>query len=108
MSTEIVRFSAPLEVWTIGEKNSSVAVVTLPPQAVEQLSAYELVRRLELGRRRGFGSVRVTVRVGGSEWQTSAFPLKNGATWFVPIKAVIRRAEGLEEGDPVELELELR
>jgi hypothetical protein len=107
VSADNVRFSAPLEVWTNDAENSSVAVVTLPPQAAEQLSAYELVRRLELGRRRGFGSVRLIVRVGGSEWQTSAFPLKGGAAWFVPIKGVIRKAEGLEEGVPVEVELEL-
>jgi len=107
VSTDLVRFSAALEVWTMTEENSSVAIVTLPPQASEQLSAHELARRLELGKRRGFGSVRLTVRVGGSEWQTSAFPLKGGTAWFVPIKAAIRKAEGLEEGVPVEVELAL-
>jgi len=107
MSADSVRFSAPLEVWTNEAENSFVAFVTLPPQAAEQLSAHELARRLELGKRRGFGSVKLTARVGDSAWQTSAFPLKGGAGWFLAIKAAIRRAEGLEEGDCIEVELHL-
>jgi Domain of unknown function (DUF1905). len=107
MSDDTVRFSAPLEVWTNEAENSSVAFVTLTADAAEQLSAHELARRLELGRRRGFGSVRVTVRVGGSEWQTSAFPMKGGDSWFLPIKVAICRAEGLVEGDCIEVELDL-
>ena len=54
----------------------------------------------------GSDRVRVTVRVGGSEWQTSVFPQKGG-TWFLPVKVAVRRAEGLEEGETVEAELEL-
>ena len=57
--------------------------------------------------RRGFGSVKVIVRVGGSEWRTSVFPQKSGG-WFLPVKKAIQRAEGLMEGEPVEAELELR
>jgi len=108
MRADSVRFSAPLEVWTNEAESSSVAFVTLPPEAAEQLSAHELARRLELGKGRGFGSVRLTVRVGGSEWQTSAFPLKGGAGWFVAIKAAICRAEGLVEGQRIEVELDLQ
>jgi hypothetical protein len=47
------------------------------------------------------------VRVGGSEWQTSVFPQKGG-TWFLPVKLSVRRAEGLDEGDTVDVELELQ
>lgn len=101
-----VSFSAPLQIWTNEAERSSMGFVVVPQPAAEAISGYELVRRLELGKRRGFGSVRVTVRVGGSEWQTSVFPQKEG-TWFLPIKVAVRRAEGLDEGDPVEVELEL-
>ena len=61
--------------------------------------------RLRRGRR-GFGSVRVTVTLGDSRWQTSLFPNKDGS-WFLPVKKPVREAEGLLEGDEVEVTLEL-
>jgi len=64
------------------------------------------MRRLELGRRRGFGSVRVEPRIGGSVWRTSVFPPKDGG-WFLPVKKAICRAEGLVETDEVEVALRL-
>jgi hypothetical protein len=104
--SDTVQFSAPLLIWTNGAENSSVGYVIVPRPAADEIAGHELARRLELGKRRGFGSVRVTVRVGGSEWQTSVFPQKGG-TWFLPVKVAVRRAEGLEEGGTVEAELEL-
>jgi hypothetical protein len=65
-----------------------------------------LARRLELGKRRGFGSVKVTAQIGGSRWQTSLFPQKSGG-WFLPVKKPVRLAENLDFGDDVEGELEL-
>ena len=104
--SDTVRFSAPLLIWTNEAENRSVGYVVIPQPTADEIAAHELARRLELGKRRGFGSVRVTVRVGGSEWQTSVFPQKGG-TWFLPVKVAVRRAEGLEEGETVEAELEL-
>lgn len=53
----------------------------------------------------GWGVIPVTVRVGKSEWQTSLFP-KDGR-YLVPIRANVRKAEGLEEGDEVTIRLDL-
>lgn len=83
-----------------------MSYVTVPGEAAEAIRGYELMRRLELGKRRGFGSVKVIVHLGEHRWDTSVFPQKDG-TWFCPIKVQYRRAEGLEEGDPVRIELEL-
>jgi hypothetical protein len=79
---------------------------TPPAHAAEAIAGHELARRLEVGQRRGFGSVKATVRLGGSEWQTSLFPSKDHG-WFLPVKKPVRVAEGLSEGDEVEVELEL-
>lgn len=106
MSADTVRFSAPLLIWTNEAENSSVGYVVIPQPTADAIAGHELARRLELGKRRGFGSVKVTVRIGGSEWRTSAFPQKDG-TWFLPVKVAVRRAERLEEGDLVEAELDL-
>ena len=53
----------------------------------------------------GWGVIPVHVRIGKTEWQTSLFP-KNGL-YIVPVKASVRRAENLEEGDNVTVRLEV-
>ncbi|MXO58172.1 DUF1905 domain-containing protein [Altererythrobacter salegens] len=100
-----VRFVAPLQSMIIEEGMPPIGFVHLTDEAAEQVTCHELERRLELGKRRGFGSVKVTVRVGESEWQTSAFPSQG--RWFLPIKKPVRLAEDLAEGEPVEVELDL-
>ncbi len=53
---DTVSFTAPLLVWRT-EKYGDIGYVRIEGAAAEAISAHELVRRLELGRRRGFGSV---------------------------------------------------
>jgi hypothetical protein len=105
VSGETVSFSAPLLVWAT-EKYGNIGYVMIVGEAADAITAYELMRRLELGRRRGFGSVRVNVTVGDSRWSTSVFPPRSGG-WFLPVKKAICRAEGLEEGDEIDVLLEL-
>lgn len=105
MATDTVRFTAPLSVWRT-EKYGDIGYVTIEGPAAEAIGAYELMRRLELGRRRGFGSVKVEAVVGDSRWSTSVFPQKGGG-WFLPVKKAICRAEDLGAGDEVEVRLEL-
>ena len=90
----------------IEEGYDPIGWVPLGGEAADAVAAHELVRRVERGKRRGFGSVKVTAQVGGSRWQTSLFPQKSGG-WFLPIKKPVRLAEGLEQGEPVEVVLEL-
>ena len=54
----------------------------------------------------GWGMIPVQVRIGKTEWTTSLFP-KDGR-YVVPVKASIRKAEKLEEGDTVTMRLEVR
>ena len=103
--SDTVSFTAPLSVWRT-EKYGDIGYVTIGDAAAEAIAAHELMRRLELGRRRGFGSVKVEAVVGDSRWSTSVFPQKSGG-WFLPVKKAICRAEGLEAGDEVEVRLEL-
>jgi len=105
MSTETIRFTANLLAWRT-EKYGDICYVMIADRAAEAISAHELIRRLENGRRRGFGSVKVNVEIGDSRWSTSVFPPKGGG-WFLPVKKVICRAEGLETGDAVTVQLEL-
>ena len=51
----------------------------------------------------GWGMIPVTARIGATGWETSLFP-KDGL-YVVPVKAAVRRAEGLDEGDAVTVRL---
>jgi hypothetical protein len=51
----------------------------------------------------GWGVIPVEVRIGKTEFKTSLFP-KDGL-YLVPIKAIVRKAEKLEEGDEVDVHL---
>lgn len=51
----------------------------------------------------GWGMIPVGARSGTSEWTTALWPKDGG--YIVPIKAKVRKAEGLGEGDSVTLAL---
>ncbi len=51
----------------------------------------------------GWGMIPVTARIGETIWTTSLFP-KQGR-YVVPVKASVRQAEGIDEGDLVEVRL---
>jgi hypothetical protein len=101
-----LHFSAPLQSLHIEEGYAPIGYLRIPPEAAEAIAGHAFERRLEMGKRRGFGSVKVTVTLGDSTWQTSLFPNKDGS-WFLPIKKPVRVAEGLADGDEIEVELEL-
>jgi hypothetical protein len=51
----------------------------------------------------GWGMIPVSAQIGGTTWTTSLFP-KDGR-YVVPVKAAVRRAEGLEEGTTADVRL---
>lgn len=53
----------------------------------------------------GFGSVRVRVTIGDSEWKTSVFPQRNSGPFVLPVKKPIRLKEKIDAGDTVDVEL---
>jgi hypothetical protein len=53
----------------------------------------------------GWGVLPVQVRIGQTAWRTSLFPKDD--RYLVPIKASVRKAEQLEEGDVVDIRLEV-
>jgi hypothetical protein len=54
----------------------------------------------------GWGMIPVKVCIGKSAFETSLFPKDGG--YVVPIKDVVRNAEGLSVGDTVTVELAIR
>jgi hypothetical protein len=47
----------------------------------------------------GWGMIPVAVRIGSTRWTTSLFPKDGG--YVVPLKDLVRNAEGLDVGDTV-------
>ena len=74
--------------------------VTVPAKQCRGLKA------LSGGVTYGWGMIPVHVRIGTSEWTTSLWP-KDGR-YIVPIKASVRKAEKLAEGDSVTVRLDVR
>lgn len=93
-----MQFEFEAEIWRWQARNDDGWLfVTVP----EELSAdIREVPRMP----RGFGSVRVRVGIGATEWMTSIFP--SGDTYALPLKKAVRRAEGLELGDVCTVRLE--
>jgi hypothetical protein len=96
----IVEFESELWIWD-AEGKGAWTFVTVPPE----LSAD--IAELQEGPRRGFGAVRVRVRVGATEWATSIFPSKSEGAYIVPVKKAVRIAEGLSPGGPVRVRLDV-
>jgi hypothetical protein len=59
------------------------------------------------GRSAAWGSVYVKVRLGNTSWATSVFPSKQAGGYLLPVKAAVRKKEGVGEGDRVTVELSL-
>jgi hypothetical protein len=81
------------------EEPDSWVFVNLPPDLSDQIED-ELTSPP-----RGFGSVRVAVRCGDTEWTTSLFPSKEAGTYVLPVKKAVRRKEDIEAGDIAGFEL---
>lgn len=73
--------------------------ITLPAEEAQR------VRFFFGTRRRGWGAVRVDVTIGKTRWKTSIFPDSQSGSYLLPIKAEIRKAEGLAEGGRVAVTL---
>lgn len=104
--TEDLRYKARLWRWTGPSGGGTWHFLTIDGDAGDALSGTALMRKLE-GLARGFGSLKVKARIGESSFTTSVFPSKADDGWLLPVKASVRRAEDIAEGDEVEVFLEV-
>ena len=92
----IIDFSGPIWVW---KGPAPWYFVTVPEPQNREL-------RLIAGAvTYGWGMIPVTVHIGKTTWQTSLWPKDD--SYIVPIKASVRKAEQLAEGDSVAIRLEV-
>ena len=106
-TTDAITATAKIWLWS-GGGSASWHFVTITSTAAEAIHGEALMRRLERGGlRRGFGAVKVRVTLGETQWDTSIFPHKESGGWMLPIKASVRKAEGVGVGDDVTLGIAL-
>ena len=96
----MVTFDAELWLWE-ARRADSWTFVTVPADVSED------IRELAAGPQRGFGSVRVRATIGGSTWGTSIFPDSARGCYVMPVKAKVRKAEDIGEGDRASVTIEL-
>lgn len=92
------RFTAPLWRW---KGDSAWHFITLPFDQSDEIDERTTATQ------GGFGSVKVRVTVGRTTWTTSLFPSSEQKSYILPVKAAVRKNEGLAEGDLVAVALEL-
>ena len=92
----IIEFSGDIWFW---KGPAPWYFVTIPAEQSEEIKA------ISTSVTYGWGVIPVRVRSGRTAWTTSLFP-KDGR-YLVPIKASVRKAEKLAEGDTMHLWLEV-
>jgi hypothetical protein len=85
---------------TLWAANPKFFLATVPSKYFTEL------KEISDATRRGWGAIRVNVWIGKTGWQTSIFPNGN-KTFDLPLKAAVRKAEGIVEGSEVNVQLEL-
>ena len=92
----IIEFDGDIIYWRGPAPWYFVAVPAEESSAIKEISSFVTY---------GWGVIPVQVRIGDTEFKTSLFP-KDGY-YLVPIKAIVRKAEKLDEGDNVTVQLEV-
>lgn len=93
-------FEVKAKVW-IYPGEAAWHFVTLPKKVAKALNdRFEYLKK-------GFGSLRVEVTVGETSWKTSVFPDKTSGSFVLPLKARVRKKEGIEVGKSIALTIEV-
>jgi hypothetical protein len=103
---ERIEIETTVLLWRSEEAPAGVTYLVITGEPADAIRVAAMTGQW-LERKRGFGSARVTATIGETVWQTSLFPHKESGGWFLPVKAAVRKAEGLDEGDVVRAILSL-
>lgn len=95
---EHTAFSA--EVWQ-HPGDGSWHFITLPADLADETRARTATAP------RPFGSVPVRATIGATSWTTSIFADRASGSYLLPVKASVRRDEGVQAGDTVTVILDL-
>ncbi|TFU01475.1 DUF1905 domain-containing protein [Polymorphobacter arshaanensis] len=97
-------FTGPLWLWRGKAKDGTPTSTAWHFVTIDGAIA-DAIRAASPGRSAAWGSVYVNVSIGDTRWQTSVFPSKDVQGYLLPVKAVVRKAQKLVEGDMVTLNI---
>lgn len=93
----ILKFTGQIWYWRGPAPHYFVTVPTSEAEQIKQIAHTSTY---------GWGMIPADVRIGETEWYTALWP-KEGS-YIVPIRAAVRKAERLDEGDKVRISLKVR
>ena len=96
----MAQFAFDAEVW-LYDGDAAWHFITVPPEISDEIEAEAP------GPRRGFGSVRVRATIGDTTWSTSLFPDNKRGAYVLPVKAEVRKREGVSAGSSVTVGVDL-
>ena len=99
-------FTGPMWLWRGAAKDGTPTTTAWHFITIDGEVA-ESIRAAAPGRTAAWGSVYVSVTIGETAWRTSVFPSKNVGGYLLPVKASVRKAEAVGEGDLVTVQLSL-
>ncbi|MEO0418576.1 MAG: DUF1905 domain-containing protein [Pseudomonadota bacterium] len=103
--SETITARLPLQRWQ-GDRGT-YHLVRFTGEEAETLTTHAVLQKLEFGRARGFGSIKLTARIGDTEWRTSVFPQIRSSEWVLLVAKKVMRAEEIGPGDEIEVTLSL-
>ncbi len=88
-------YTLTTKIWMYSGEKASWHFLTIPKkESLEIANTFHAFKK-------GWGSLPVEVKIGRTTWKTSIFPDRKSGTFLLPVKASVRRAEGIFEGDIV-------
>jgi hypothetical protein len=74
MNSEIFYHTNTLWLWTTNKAPASWHFITIDGEVGDAIKVTSIMRQLETGRRKGWGSIKVNATIGDTSWATSIFP----------------------------------
>jgi Domain of unknown function (DUF1905) len=92
------RFTAPLWIY---QGKGAWHFVTLPKEAADEIRFFNVSAK-------GFMPISVSATIGATTWKTSVFPDSKSGSYLLAIKAGVRKAERLSNGQSIDVEVKVK
>lgn len=99
LETMTYRMRGQLVLWN--SENNAWHFIHLPKETAMR------IRKKYGTQERGWSSLPLCVTIGKTTWETSMFYDKRSATYILPIKALVRKKEGIFSGDSITFSIKI-